>query len=97
MIDLRDIRSLTEFKRHTADFLARLKETGKPQVLTVNGRAEVVVQDAESYQRLMEVIERAEAIEGIRHGLDDLESGRTRHSGQRRFARGTQSRRFGPS
>ena len=78
MIDLREIRSLTDFKRHTADYLERLRATGRPQVLTVNGRAQVVVQDAEAYQRLLELVERAEAIEGVRRGLEDVEQGRTK-------------------
>lgn len=78
MIDLREIRSLTDFKRNTSEFLDKLRETGRPQVLTVNGRAQVVVQDAEAYQRLLELVERAEAIEGIRRGLEDVEQGRTK-------------------
>jgi prevent-host-death family protein len=50
MINLsKDIHSLTEFKRNTTEFLQRLKETKHPLVLTVNGKAELVVQDAESY------------------------------------------------
>lgn len=79
MIDIkRDIHSLTDFKRKTAEFLKRMKETGHPMVLTVNGKAELVVQDAEAYQRFLEVIERAEAIEGIRKGLESVKRGRTR-------------------
>ena len=38
------IDSLTNFKRQTAEYLARLHKTGEPVVLTVNGKAEVVVQ-----------------------------------------------------
>lgn len=82
MIDLREIRSLTDFKRKTPEFLERLKATGRPQVLTVNGRAELVVQDAEAYQRLIEFVERAEAIEGIRRGLEDVEHKRTKPARQ---------------
>jgi predicted transcriptional regulator len=47
-------------------------------VLTVNGRAEMVVQDAASYQATLDALERAEANAGIRRGLDDLAKGRTR-------------------
>lgn len=78
MVDIRDIRSLTDFKRNTPEFLERLRTTGKPHVLTVNGRAKVVVQDADAYQRLMELLDRAEAIEGIRRGLEDVQQGRTK-------------------
>ncbi|MBL8820824.1 MAG: type II toxin-antitoxin system Phd/YefM family antitoxin, partial [Planctomyces sp.] len=48
------IDSLTNFKRQTAEYLSRLHKTGEPVVLTVNGKAEVVVQDAEAYQKLVE-------------------------------------------
>jgi prevent-host-death family protein len=79
MIDLsRDIHSLTEFKRNTTEFMKQLKETGAPVVLTVNGKAEVVVQDAAAYQQLLDLLERVKAIEGIRRGLEDVKAGRTR-------------------
>ncbi len=57
-----DIRSLSDFKRNTTDLLDRLRTTGHPLVLTINGKAELVVQDAEAYQALLD---RVEAIEGI--------------------------------
>jgi len=49
-----------------------MKRTKAPVVLTVNGKAELVVQDAESYQELLEVKDRIEAIEGIRRGLASM-------------------------
>src|SRR5215216_798945 len=66
----RDIQSLSTFKRDTAKIVRQLKKTGQPVVLTVNGKAELVVQDAESYQKLLEAQDRIEAIEGIRRGLE---------------------------
>jgi PHD/YefM family antitoxin component YafN of YafNO toxin-antitoxin module len=79
MIDVaKDIDSLTSFKRRTAAFLKRLKKSGHPLVLTVNGKAELIVQDAASYQRLLDLEDRLAAIEGIRRGLDDVARGRTR-------------------
>jgi prevent-host-death family protein len=56
----RDIHPLTDFKRHTPEFLRQLRESGHPLVLTVNGKAEIVVQDAKSYQRLLDLVERGE-------------------------------------
>lgn len=79
MIDLsRDIHSLTDFKRKTTEFMKQLKETGSPVVLTVNGKAELVVQDAAAYQELLELVERMKVMEGIRRGLEDVKAGRTR-------------------
>jgi prevent-host-death family protein len=43
-----------------------MKQTGQPLVLTVNGKAKVVVQDAKSYQQLLDKIEELEAIAGIK-------------------------------
>ena len=69
----RDIHSLSTFKRDTAKLVRQMKRTKAPVVLTVNGRAELVVQDADSYQKLLEAKERIEAIEGIKRGLESME------------------------
>lgn len=76
MIDLREVRSVTEFQRNIKDYVGRLKQNKTPLVLTVNGRAELVVQDAESYQLLLERLERAETLDAIRRGMRDAEEGR---------------------
>jgi len=73
-----DIFSLTDFKRRTSDHLRKLSKTGRARVLTINGRAKVVVQDAAAYQKLLQAVERAEAIAGIQRGLDDVAAGRVR-------------------
>ena len=71
-----DIDSLSKFKRQTSDFMKRLKKNGNPVVLTVNGKAEIVVQDAESYQKMLDTIEYLSTLEGIKAGLEDLDAGR---------------------
>jgi prevent-host-death family protein len=58
MIRTEDIESLTEFSRNMKANLKRLKRTGRPELLTVNGKAEVVVQSAAAYQRLIEALEK---------------------------------------
>jgi prevent-host-death family protein len=79
MIDAdRDMRSLSSFKRNTVEFIREMKETGRPIVLTVNGHAELVVQDARSYERMLELIDRLETIEGIRAGLAEMRAGKGR-------------------
>jgi prevent-host-death family protein len=78
VIDLsEDIHSLSNFKRKTTEFLTRMRKTGHPVVLTINGKAELVVQDAASYQRLVELAERAEMMEFLRESRADIEAGRT--------------------
>jgi PHD/YefM family antitoxin component YafN of YafNO toxin-antitoxin module len=78
MIDLtEDIQSLSEFKRKTTAFMSRMKRSRRPVVLTINGKAELVVQDAKSYQELLELAERAEMIDFLRESRADLDAGRT--------------------
>ncbi len=74
----RDIQPMTAFRNHSAEFMLHLKETGRPVILTVNGRAAAVVQDAEAYQHLLDLAAEASAQEGIRQGLEDLANGRVR-------------------
>lgn len=77
MLDLnRDINSLSNFKRNTPKFLRQLKELGHPVVLTINGKAELVVQDSASYQRLIERVERAERMEALQTSINDMRAGR---------------------
>jgi hypothetical protein len=70
MIALDDIRSLTDFQRNTKAHLQRLKATGRPEVLTVNGRAQLIVQDAAAYEDMLD------AIRGIQRGLDEMKAGK---------------------
>jgi prevent-host-death family protein len=79
MLDLtRDIQSLTTFRRRSGDFMRQLKKSKRPVVLTVKGKAAAVVQDAEGYQRLLDIAALADAGEGIRQGLEDVRKGRVR-------------------
>lgn len=77
MLNLKnDIQALTTFRRSPAKFLRHLKKTKKPLVLTVNGKAEAVLQDAEAYQRLLDIAAQADEVEGIRQGKEDFKRGR---------------------
>ena len=74
----KDIQSLTTFRRRSSEFLKQLKKTKRPVVLTVKGKAAAVVQDAEEYQRLLDLAAQANPEEGIRQGLEDSRRGRVR-------------------
>jgi prevent-host-death family protein len=79
MFDIKkDIQAMTTFRRNPGEFMKRLKKTKRPLILTVNGKAEAVVQDAEAYQRLLDIAAQADAVEGIRQGLEDAKKGRMR-------------------
>jgi prevent-host-death family protein len=83
MFDItKDIHSVTTFRRNPGQFMKQLKRTKRPVVLTVKGKAEAVVQDAESYQRLLDIAARADVHEAIRQGLEDVAHGRTRPADQ---------------
>ena len=75
MLDTRTIHPLTDFLRNHKDHIARLKETRKPEVLTVNGRAELVVQDADSYHDLLDKMQHMETLAAIREGIASAERG----------------------
>ena len=77
MIHPSDIHTLTEFKRRSTELIGRLEESGRPQVLTVEGRPKAVLLTIASFERMAALAERAEAIEGIRRGLLDVDAGRT--------------------
>ena len=68
-------RRITEFKRNTARFMTHLKKTGRPSVLTVNGKPALVVMDAETWQEVNDRFEYAQAVAGIRDGLDRARGG----------------------
>ena len=78
MVSLTDIHSLTDFQRNAKAYLGRIRRSGRPIVLTVNGKAAAVVHDAAGYQKLLEALDRAEALEGIRRGLASMKRGEGR-------------------
>jgi hypothetical protein len=75
MINLRDTCPLSEFQRNAHAHVRRLKETGRPEVLTIHGHAELVVQDAYAYQKLVDLAANAAAIVGIQRGLHGMVEG----------------------
>jgi prevent-host-death family protein len=60
MIYLSNIHPLTNFKRHAKAFVEQIKTTKTPLVLTVNGKAEVIVQDAATFQAMSDRIQQIE-------------------------------------
>jgi prevent-host-death family protein len=76
MIDVtQDIHSLTTFKRNTSGLMKHMKKTGRPLVLTINGKAEAVLLDATAYQ---EVADHLDALASIRRGLGQARKGEGR-------------------
>lgn len=69
---VKDIQPLTAFKRNSAGMMKRIKKTGRPLILTVNGRAEAVVLDAAAYG---EIAEHLDTVAHIRQGLAEARRG----------------------
>lgn len=75
-----DIRSVTDLKRHTREILDHVHATGRPVVLTVNGRADAVLLDAVVYQKHLQAASlarllapaEAEAVEGNTRSADNF-------------------------
>ena len=76
MILLEDIHPLTDFQRNARKHLTKANKSGRPQVLTVNGKAQAVLIGTKTYERMMAAYEEAETIASIRRGLKDVEEGR---------------------
>ncbi len=70
-----DIHSLSDFQRKTREHIERLKATGRPEVLTVNGKAQLVVQDADAYQRLLDLADRMDTLLTVRESLESMKRG----------------------
>jgi PHD/YefM family antitoxin component YafN of YafNO toxin-antitoxin module len=77
MIDANGTHTLEEFRDNAEEHLRRIKETGRPEVLTIDGEPSLVVQDIESYHRLLDALDEAQTIVGVGRGLRDVEAGRT--------------------
>jgi hypothetical protein len=78
MFSVRNIHPMSEFLRNSKSHVQRLKQSKMPELLTVNGRAEIVVQDAESYEAMLQELERARFVESLVSAEADYESGKAR-------------------
>jgi len=78
MLDAREIYPLSDFQRNAKQFIEQLQSTHKPIVLTVNGKASVVMQDAASYQELLDELELARSSAIIRQGMAEVAAGKER-------------------
>jgi prevent-host-death family protein len=72
---IEDIRSVTDLKRHTREILDQVRQTGRPVVLTVNGRADAVLLDAKTYEKHLRVANMARLLADAE---EDIAARRTR-------------------
>jgi PHD/YefM family antitoxin component YafN of YafNO toxin-antitoxin module len=64
-----DIHTVTDFSHKPARHIKRLTASKQPEILTVNGKAAVVVQDAEAYEQMAQLANYADSVINIRHAL----------------------------
>ncbi len=81
------IKPLTDFLRNFKAYIGRLKSSGEAEVLTVNGKASIVVQDAKSYYALYELAERARQDERLRLAIQSVIDGKPAGSAGEVFIR----------
>lgn len=75
MTEVQTIRPLADFLANHEEHLARLKESRAPEILTIDGRAELVLQDANSYQQLLTRLNEIEDLMAVREGLAQADRG----------------------
>src|SRR6476619_5111371 len=70
-----DIVPVTEFKKNLKGTLEKMHSSGRPIILTVNGKADAVVMDAAEYERQQRELEVAFL---VAEGEADIAAGRFR-------------------
>lgn len=77
MFQLEDIHPLTDFQRNAKTHLSRVNKTGRPEVLTVNGKAEAVLLGRKAYEKMQEAMEELAAIKSIQISLKQMTADKT--------------------
>jgi PHD/YefM family antitoxin component YafN of YafNO toxin-antitoxin module len=77
MIRPADIHSVTDFTRNVKSYIQQIKTSKNPMALTVNGDAQVVVQDAESFQSMMDELQQTRFIAAMREAEVAVKNGET--------------------
>jgi PHD/YefM family antitoxin component YafN of YafNO toxin-antitoxin module len=82
MLDARHIYPLTDFLRNHKAHVARVHDERVSEVLTVNGKAQLVLLAPEAFQEMQERLYRAETIAAIREGLAAADRGELKPANQ---------------
>ena len=52
----RDIKSVTDLKKKTNEIFRQIHQTGRPVIITVNGRPDAVLIDAEVFEKKLKAL-----------------------------------------
>lgn len=77
MFQLEDIHPLTDFQRNAKTHLSRVNKTGRPEVLTVNGKAEAVLLGRKAYEKMQQDMEELAVLKSIQVSLNEMAEGKT--------------------
>ncbi len=69
----KDINPVSSFRANAAAMLKQVQESGRPMILTHNGRSAAVLLDVASYQALLDELEE---LRDIHAAYEDLQAGR---------------------
>ena len=72
---VKDICSITDFKKNSGTILNRVIQEKAPTVLTLNGSSVAVVVDVETYQALLEAVEYAQVFKSVEQGIQEVKAG----------------------
>lgn len=71
---LEDFRTISELKHHTREVMTHAKQTGRPVVVTVDGKPEAVLMDAATFEKQQQAFHLAAL---VARGEADVRAGRT--------------------
>jgi prevent-host-death family protein len=74
-----DIRPVTDLEQNTQQLLKHMHKTGRPVILTVNGKADAVLIDAKIFEKHLKASNLARL---LAPGEEDIAAGRTREMGE---------------
>lgn len=66
------VKPISYLKSHAAEIVRDITESGEPMLITQNGEAKVVVQDAQSYEDLQQTVA---LLKILAMGQKDIEAG----------------------
>ena len=84
-----DIHPVTDFVRNHKRHQEHLRQTGRPELLTINGSPELILQDVRAYERDAEAAQRSrEENRELRERVEELETLLALHEAHAEIERG---------
>lgn len=70
-----ETQTLIDFQLNPAFYAEKLRKSHQPLILTIDGRVELVVLDAETYREMSAKAEYAESVQAVKEGIESFERG----------------------